>query len=572
MSSFVLPKSRSGRRAISWLVAGVALACLTFNRLPAGEERAGVGLPEDWSHRHLIYSQPATFADAARLGSEPRYRYQWLHRNRRRTPSADILRGLAPLRQSPLHVDWSRSIGESTASVGPDNYPALFTSGSQSITSANCSSDFVVFNTGLAGGSGQASLIAFNQLYAGTCTRPAINWAYNTGGTVVTSPVLSADGSQVAFVQSAGTTASLIILKWNSGEGVSAAHPAAVTPGNTFTCSSGGCSSFAASYVQCKSGSTSCLLSLAFTVSDTYSSPFYDYAGDNLYVGDDAGVLHKFTGVFKGTPAAATSNWPVTLASGLKLTSPVFDGAQVYVGSTDPTGSNTAGGVLYSVPASGSGHGASSKLGAAPGIVDSPVVDSSAGKVYVFVGNDGRGSSAVYQFSGGTIGGAGKEATVGSSAGGVPLYAGTFDNAYYSASSPTGRLYLCGNTASTPILYSVQINNNVMGTPVAGPVLTSGNAQCSPVNEGYNGFNDWVFLSVTANGVQTACTGACVYDFDVSSGPAAAATAGLRSGGGASGIIIDTIFGSNSTGISQIYFSPLAGSHDAVQASQAPSQ
>ena len=34
----------------------------------------------------------------------------------------------------------------------------------------------------------------------------------------------------------------------------------------------------------------------------TNSSPYYDYSHDALYVGDDNGMLHKFTPVLTGTP------------------------------------------------------------------------------------------------------------------------------------------------------------------------------------------------------------------------------------------------------------------------------
>ena len=39
---------------------------------------------------------------------------------------------------------------------------------------------------------------------------------------------------------------------------------------------------------------------------DIYSSPFYDYADDIVYVGDDAGNLEKFTPVFYGPAASPT--------------------------------------------------------------------------------------------------------------------------------------------------------------------------------------------------------------------------------------------------------------------------
>jgi hypothetical protein len=96
-------------------------------------------------------------------------------------------------------------------------FPAIFTTGG-----TGCS-DFAVFNTGLPGApgpSGQANIIAYDNLYS-SCNggTPTIYWAYNTGGTVVTSVVLSIDGTQVAFVQSSGDVVSLVLLTWKASSG-----------------------------------------------------------------------------------------------------------------------------------------------------------------------------------------------------------------------------------------------------------------------------------------------------------------------------------------------------------------
>ena len=94
--------------------------------------------------------------------------------------------------------------GGAAATVQPNTYPAKY---SFSTTSASCS-DFVVYPTGQAGSSGAANIIAYDNLYAtGTgapcSTGPSVYWAYNTGGTVTTSPILSYsdNGTQVAFMQ-----------------------------------------------------------------------------------------------------------------------------------------------------------------------------------------------------------------------------------------------------------------------------------------------------------------------------------------------------------------------------------
>ena len=75
------------------------------------------------------------------------------------------------------------------------------------------------------GADGRSSIVAFDHLYAtqgGNClgdslngTGPQVKWAYNTGaGNVLTSPVLSLDGSKMAFVENSAGGATLRILKW----------------------------------------------------------------------------------------------------------------------------------------------------------------------------------------------------------------------------------------------------------------------------------------------------------------------------------------------------------------------
>ena len=45
---------------------------------------------------------------------------------------------------------------------------------------------------------------------------PEVDWQYNTGtgSTVSLAPAFSLDGSQVAFIQSNGTSASLVLLRY----------------------------------------------------------------------------------------------------------------------------------------------------------------------------------------------------------------------------------------------------------------------------------------------------------------------------------------------------------------------
>ncbi len=127
---------------------------------------------------------------------------------------------------SRIEKDWSETLGNG-GSVGLGHYPATYTTGG-----ASCN-DFVVFSTGLTGTSSQASIIAFNNIYA-ACNggTPTVYWAYNTAGAITTSPVLSLDGSQIAFVQSSSNQASLVLLTWKASNGTltSPVSPTSKTP------------------------------------------------------------------------------------------------------------------------------------------------------------------------------------------------------------------------------------------------------------------------------------------------------------------------------------------------------
>jgi hypothetical protein len=323
---------------------------------------------------------------------------------------------------------------------------------------------------------------------------------------------------------------------------------------------------------------TSITFSGGTTATDSNSSPFYDYQHDVLYVGDNIGVLHKFTGVFSGTPGESSSNgWPVTVSTQTSkvLTSPVYDSANgnlVFVGDSS--------GFLYSVTTTGSLSQAvvrSLQVASTGGITDSPILDSTSAKVYVFVAHDmnsGGGSpcasvcNGVFQFpTNFTSGTALTESVMGADAGGTVIYAGTFDNTFYS-SPGTGNLYVCGNNGNAPAGRPklVQIPVSTFGTVVATNItnpLTSAAATCSPMTEIPNGTHDWIYLSVTANGNVSGCSNACIYSYDVKTPPSGATSpsAGRAVAGGASGIIVDN---SGSGGGSQIYFTYLGQATTAI--------
>jgi hypothetical protein len=476
------------------------------------------------------------------------------------------------------------------ATVGAGNYPAKYTFDG---TTANCATDFVVYNTSLGGSSSQASIVAFNNIYNPTCggTIPTTYWAYNTGsGAVATSPVLSFDGTQVAFIQKTAGASNLVVLRWKASNGTLAAP---VTPG------AGPCAPAAAPCQSTVALSTATVLSATaspapFTCTgiDSFSSPFYDYGQDALYVGDDSGCLHKFTGVFLGTPtevlASGANVWPAALTTGFgHLNSPVSVGSEVLITGAD--------GEVYAVDTTVGGiypSGANSidpQL-TQPGFDDTALVDVTTGKMYVFA----RASSPFV--GGGTFPGTpnvpsvfeiaipatpaaihaatyiqGIVSDAGAAIPAAPVYMGTFDDSYYSSANSSGFMYTCSthNTGTTTVnaLWVIAVDVGVMDptTIGLGPSLTTANVGCSPITEFNNGStnNDRIFLSVTGSPVTaspilcpSAATG-CVMSFDTdlilngASGTSARASAA----GGTSGIVVDN--SSATGGASQVYFTPL---------------
>jgi hypothetical protein len=526
-------------RLAAGVLGTVGMAAVLWGQQADGP-RQGISLVTDWSHHHLVYSQQTGTDLASALRHEPRYWQQWLRRNGMQSPIHDPQTSDSPAADPPttdsaatnpfpenaatpltaprkrFKRDWAKSLGPG-ATVGAGQYPAKFSFGA---TSASCGSDpqpdFVAFNTSVPGSATQASIVAFDNLYSGcTGTVPTTYWAYNTGGTVLTSTTLSLDGSELAFVQSSAGHAQLVLLKWQASTTATSTSPG---PINVVT---------ASQYPTC---TVPCMTTLAFSggANDTNSSPFYDYSNDVLYAGDDSGTLHRFTPVFTtGVPSeVATGSWPVALAPGLKLSSPVYDSGtgRVFVGS----GYSGSGSQLFAVVGTtGATVGTSSSLGKGAGVFSGTLVDSSTGTVFALVGNDGTtfcGSgacSAVYQFAANFTSGTGTKAAVGFG-GAFPLYDATFDNAYYTSANGTGNLYVCGGGqfSPEPTIFRIPINSGVMFTSsVAGSVIGLSNTACSPVTEVFNPAGtgtDRIFASVTNSGDAQACSsGGCVNNLTI---------------------------------------------------------
>jgi len=496
----------------------------------AAPEQFGVamqGMPLDWSHRHVIFSQPATDRQAASVMNDPRYWQQWNRQHLFRVLQSEgadpgvLSSGLGIARDSEGQPDWSQNLG-SGANAGAGTFPAKY---SFQVTTATCgngaSPDYVVFSTGLAGSATQASVVAFDNLYSGCSgTVPSVYWAYNTGGQILTSPTISGDGTQVAFVQTnGGGIGTLVLLKWKASTTQTVSSPRTLS----------GVSN--AAYRNCTAPCMTTLDlrdSLGVTTDDTTSSVFPDYTHDVIWVGGARGWLQKFTGVFRGTPTRVTTGgFPVQMnaANPNPLSSPVYDftTTNVYVGDY--------GGFLYRVSSAGVVT-RSGQVDFGTGLVAGPIVDSTAGRVYVFSSSDGSTAcpgatpcSAVNQFATNfAANNTGTRARVGTSRVAPPnpnpMFEGGFDAKYQASANATGNLYVCGNTGGVPTLYQIPINAGTMGTVVTGPTLTGATTGCSPVTDISNpnatgGATEWIFASVQASGSGNVCGGGgCIMNFE----------------------------------------------------------
>ena len=501
--------------------------------VPAAEKP--IPVPTDWSHHHVIFSKPGTTEQAARVEKDPRY-WQQLYRRELPVVAPAAERGIASQLPASPHVskppksknpkgDWQENLG-SNGSIGAGNYPAKF---SFLGTTANCGSatqpDFVVYSTGLLGSTGQASIVAYDNLYSGCGgTVPSVYWAYNTQGQILTSPAFSRDGTQVAFVETNGGFGILVLLKWAASTSETVSSPRTLTAVSNASYRT--CTAPCMTTIDLKDGS-------GIQTDDTTSSVFADLSDDTAWVGGAYGWLHKITGIFLGTPAEVTGGgFPVQVNSGNVLSSPVHDYASgnVFVGD--------AGGYLYRVDSNTGAVTATSELDFGTGIVQGPIVDSTAGLVYVFASSDNTDTctngntncSAVYELttSFGT-GAVGSEVAVGASTAPQtttpnPLYIGAFDIAYENSTNATGNLYVCGNTGGAPTLYQVPIVAGAFpssgnGTSVALLTTTLKVPICSPVTDVYNanatgGPTEKVFVSVETNGLNPGCGGGgCLFNF-----------------------------------------------------------
>ena len=550
--------------AVAWL----AMLSMTHSLLAQDAEPDHIGLPVDWSTRHILFTNGASPEVAALTARDPRSWVNWAQRSAWMFPHPWPplpITGTAGAKRH-MRVDWAMPLG-ANGGMPLGESPAKYTFNINSTPS--CTNDFVVYTIAATPSTSQANIIAFNNLYTGTTSsscpivnqspvttdlkQPTVLWAYAAGSAgSALSPTLSLSGTQVAFIESgtqtsASSPAYLDVLTPTAGQGTSATNPYVLAAGSSLT---------RLNYTD--SGVSGCGTT---GTTDSNSSIYVDYGSNSAYVGADNGILYRISNIFNGTPAV---EYCITVSAGRPLTSPVYDqvsnevfvsdGASVYAYTPGASSFTKVGSIAI---ASTSGDA----------IILSPVVDSTNGFVYVFGSADPTNTySIVSQIN--TSLTSQVTADIGPAAtGNTPyIFDGDFTNAYFTT-GPTngaGLLFACGTQtgASTkPSLYALSFSSpkGIMNvTPAMSNNININSAAnpagiCSPLLDFYNGTTDQLYVGT---GAFTSTSGAnLVTEWNVTTSITSSTTptsTATNEWGGTSAFSIDNV--STEDQASSIYF------------------
>lgn len=533
------------------------MGCAVFSS-PA--QNTQFSLPWDWSMQYRVFPAADSVDRQSQIEKDVRYRLQQLRRNYQQI---DIETSASAVDR--MQRDWREAIGNTGYSEG-STYPAKY-SFNVSNPTPNCAGDYIVYALASSTPS-KFNLIAYNNLYvnsagSGVCsgTTPSVLFAYNasqSAGNLSTAPVLSLDGTLIAFIENS-SKAEFHVLKWKGGE-YSPTFPKPYNSATLANCATNG-------------GAAPCEYSVTYSATTaTLSLPYVDYGSDTAWVTDDAGKISAIHPVFAATPSnppKVVTGYPLTVGSGV-MTAPVYDSVSGNVFVAGPTNlyyvrttSTSAGSCAAGSPPCagktsqtiGSGYGTT---------LDAPIVDSTDGWVFAFAWNATAKGATIVQSN--TTLTTLKTAQIAGSGGSSPttLHSGTFNNAYYT-NPASGLLYACGENGSGHYgaLFAVSFTGSGMNTgPAAyGPLnLTSSSvsgsgAVCSPLAEVYNqtAGKDYLYTGVTSNCAFGGSSTGCVFAFDITSAFPSSALAQYSTPGGTSGIVIDNVNGSL-TSATNLYF------------------
>jgi hypothetical protein len=569
------------------------------------------GVPEDWSTPHVIYTRNGAVDDMLKVRNDPRFlnnillHYIREHGKQTQPTSPTGLEGARSnengfeadaeeLRiqgsgnegnaQSPgptangSKVDWAVSLGP-TAGMALAESPAKYTFNPSAPPSC---SDFVVYTVNAAPKVGtQANLVGLTNLYSGSnptglCgNAPTFLFSYAIGASgSALSPVLSLDGTQVAWLENANPVV-LHVTTFMAGQGTNATT-GAVAPTGTFS-SSG----------TCTPSPSSCDVALSYTTvagctassnSNSDSDIYVDYGSNSAYVSANNGILYRISGIFHAVPAV---EYCVTVngGAGAYMSGPVYDSLlnEVFVTDSKKVYAYTVGAAGFTAA-----NPASYTYAVGGYDASAPVLDAFNGYLYIFSTDDAEATAhtSVIQLPVTLAAGSGTFVPLGAVGTGVDVYLGygAFDNNYYNygPKNAASTLYSCGTDTTTTTaqdLFAISFNpsTGVANTTPAMPANKNVNpggktGLCSPITEFFDGTTDRIFVGM--GDYSGATTGANVVQMwnvttqlKSSSDTPTASASGYQ--GGTTGFAIDN----NASGTAQaesIYFSTLETSGTAT--------
>ncbi|HSZ63868.1 MAG TPA: hypothetical protein VK828_18855 [Terriglobales bacterium] len=505
-------------QAVSLCAAAVLMvAALSVRSLHAQDARpipaptvAPRGIPEDWSNRHVVYTRNGSFEDMVKVRDDPRFiksmRRQKMQERLRQAKPTD---GVSLSKGKSSKVDWAYSLGHH-AGMAIGESPAKYTYVTTTTPSCNDFAVYTIDTTRVAAGI-QGNLVGLTNLYSGTIpttgicgTAPTTLFSYAIGsGPSPLSPVISLDGTKVAWIENATTShAMLHVTTYVAGQGRNAAVGSVAIDEEM---NNAPCAPAAGTSCDDEIDYTSLTLTGCTTTSDinTYSDLYVDYPSDTGFIGADNGNLYHISGIFLGTP---TFDFCVSVngANPPILSGTVYDSGTNTVFISDPL-------TLYSYSVGSTAFTPAASYQYGNGVLTSgPLLDSFNGFVYMFTGDDfTTGHTSMTQLPVDLSSHVVVPLGPASGFSAYPaLFLGTFDNNYLTNGPAVAgsTLYTCGtdstNTAAQ-YLFAIGFHVNT-GVAEFNPVMSANpnvnpsgqQGLCSPIEESFDGTTDRIFVGM----------------------------------------------------------------------------
>src|ERR1700733_10298912 len=476
------------------------------------------GIPQDWSNRHVVYTRNGSFEDMVKVRDDPRFinsvRLQKMQERFRQTKP---LNSTSLGKSKSSKVDWAYSLGHH-AGMASGESPAKYTYDTG--TPPPSCNDFAVYTidtTRVAAG-GQGNLVGIPNLYSGTgpgiCgTAPTTLFSYAIGsGPSPLSPVISVDGTKVAWIENASTGhAMLHVTTYVAGEGASAAIGSVAIDTEM---NNGLCAPVAGRSCDDEIDYTSLLLPGCGknSYANNYSDLYVDYPSDTGFIGADNGNLYHITGVFLGTPTFDYCIPVNTVHLPIAISGTVYDSEINTVFVSDPV---TLYAYSVNPPILGGYNLTASYVYGSGSLTSGPLLDEFNGFVYMFSGADAEATpqTSMTQFPVTLKPGSAVVVPLGP-ANDFPaypiLFLGTFDNNYLTngPANASSTIYSCGTDSATTNQDLFAISFDPTSTPPGlantTPAMSANTnvnpsgqqGLCSPIEEFFDGTTDRIFVGM----------------------------------------------------------------------------